>query len=141
MYGVRELPFFWEPFKSPLFTLIAIWLIPGLVAGLLGYLVFRNRIKGVYFSILTQDSIINYRGYVNGNLKQRLVSLTTLWSKNISNHEMMRTFNCGVGFCIISPRENIKKIQKHFVKKYYPYEIGFISSNKKKINLSNNLKW
>ena len=53
LYGVRQLPFFWEPFKSPIFTLIAIWLIPGLVAGLIGYLVFRNRIKGVYFSILT----------------------------------------------------------------------------------------
>ena len=62
-------------------------------------------------------------------------------SQNISDQEMMKTFNCGIGFCIISPRKNIKKIQKHFVKKYYPYEIGFISSNKKKINLSNNLKW
>ena len=53
LYGVDRLPLFWEPFRSPLFTLIAIWLIPALLAGVLGNLVFRNRIKGVYFSILT----------------------------------------------------------------------------------------
>ena len=54
LYGVSELPWFWEPFKSLPFTLIAIFMIPAIVAGLLGYLVFRNRIRGVYFSILTQ---------------------------------------------------------------------------------------
>ena len=45
-----------------------------------------------YFSILTQDPIINHRGYVNGNLKQRLVSLTTLWSKNISNQQAITPY-------------------------------------------------
>ena len=74
LYGVRELPFFWEPFKSPLFTLIAIWLIPGLVAGLLGYLVFRNRIKGVYFSILTQAALLVFYNFFNG--QQKLINGT-----------------------------------------------------------------
>ena len=41
LYGIQKLPFFWEPFKSPIFTLLAIWLIPALIAGLLGFLVFR----------------------------------------------------------------------------------------------------
>ena len=45
LYDVESLPFFWEPFKSPYFTFFAIWLIPALLAFLLGYLVFRNRIK------------------------------------------------------------------------------------------------
>ena len=64
-----------------------------------------------------------------------------LKSKNISDQEMMRTFNCGVGFCLIVPKENVFKIKKIFPKKFIPYEIGFISKNKNKINLSNSLKW
>ena len=80
---------------------------------------------------------------INIDLSKIKIGKIFKWIKshNISDQEMMKTFNCGIGFCIISPRKNIKKIQKHFVKKYYPYEIGFISIDKKKINLSNNLKW
>ena len=54
---------------------------------------------------------------------------------------MMRTFNCGVGFCIIAQKKNINKIKKVFPKKYKPYEIGFIAKNKKKINLFNSIRW
>ena len=63
-----------------------------------------------------------------------------LKSKNIDDHEMMRTFNCGVGFCLIVPK-NIKRVKKVFQKKFKPYEIGFISNNKNKVNLFNSLKW
>ena len=61
--------------------------------------------------------------------------------KNISDKEMLRTFNCGVGFCLITPKKNIKKIKKYFTKQYIPYEIGFISKEKKNINILNKLKW
>ena len=64
-----------------------------------------------------------------------------LKSKNISDQEMMRTFNCGVGFCIISPKQNIMEIKKAFPKNYTPYEIGYISKNKNKINILKTLKW
>ena len=50
-----------------------------------------------------------------------------LKSKNISDDEMLKTFNCGVGFCIIVPPKNVKKIKNFFSKKYKPYEIGYIS--------------
>jgi urea transport system permease protein len=53
LYGVAELPWLWKPFHSLPITIIAIFIIPSIIAGLLGYLIFRNRIKGVYFSILT----------------------------------------------------------------------------------------
>ncbi len=56
--GVTELPFFWQPFGSLPFTLLAVILIPALVAAVVGYFVFRNRIRGVYFSILTQAALI-----------------------------------------------------------------------------------
>ena len=64
-----------------------------------------------------------------------------LKSKNISDQEMMRTFNCGVGFCIIVPKKNISLIKKFFPNKYKPYEIGFISKSAKKINLSKTFQW
>jgi phosphoribosylaminoimidazole synthetase len=64
-----------------------------------------------------------------------------LKSKNISDQEMMRTFNCGVGFCIIVSKKNIKKIRKYFSKKFMPYEIGLISKDNYKINLLKSLKW
>ena len=64
-----------------------------------------------------------------------------LKSKNISDKEMIKTFNCGVGFCIIVSKSNISKIKKNFSKKYEPYKIGYISKNKNKINLINSFKW
>ena len=62
-------------------------------------------------------------------------------SKNISDKEMIRTFNCGVGFCIIVSKKNITQVKKIFSKNFQPYEIGFISKSKNKINLSNSLRW
>lgn len=69
LYGVAELPWFWQPFASLPFTLIAIFTIPAIVAGLLGYLVFRNRIRGVYFSILTQAALVVFFNLFNGQQK------------------------------------------------------------------------
>ena len=74
LYGVKSLPAFWQPFNSPLFTFFAIWVIPALVAGVLGYLVFRNRIKGVYFSILTQAALLVFFNFFNG--QQKLINGT-----------------------------------------------------------------
>ncbi|WP_114990814.1 urea ABC transporter permease subunit UrtC [Synechococcus sp. UW179A] len=73
-YGVDNLPFFWEPFWSFPVTLIAIWVIPAVVSGLVGYLIFRNRIKGVYFSIITQASLMVFYHFFNG--QQKLVNGT-----------------------------------------------------------------
>ena len=73
-YGVDNLPFFWQPFWSFPVTLIAIWIIPALIAGLVGYLIFRNRIKGVYFSIITQATLMVFYHFFNG--QQKLVNGT-----------------------------------------------------------------
>ncbi|PZO34723.1 MAG: urea ABC transporter permease subunit UrtC [Shackletoniella antarctica] len=74
LYGVSELPLFWQPFSSLPFTLLAIFTIPAIVAGLLGYLVFRNRIRGVYFSILTQAALVVFFNLFNG--QQKLINGT-----------------------------------------------------------------
>ncbi|HLP02341.1 MAG TPA: urea ABC transporter permease subunit UrtC, partial [Opitutaceae bacterium] len=52
--GWTELPSFWKPFSSFPFALLMVLLLPGLLSWIFGYLAFRSRIKGVYFSILTQ---------------------------------------------------------------------------------------
>lgn len=51
---VTQLPTFWEPFHSFGLTLILALLLPALFAGIFGFFVFRSRIKGVYFAIITQ---------------------------------------------------------------------------------------
>ena len=52
--GLEELPFFWAPFKYAWFALPMTFIIPAALAGALGYLVFRSRITGVYFALITQ---------------------------------------------------------------------------------------
>jgi len=52
--GWERLPAFWQPFSSFPFAIAMVFLVPGIVAYIFGYLAFRSRIKGVYFSILTQ---------------------------------------------------------------------------------------
>ena len=52
--GHTSLPSFWKPFASFPFALLMVVLVPGLLALVFGFLAFRSRIKGVYFSILTQ---------------------------------------------------------------------------------------
>ena len=52
--GLESLPWFWEPFRYPWFAMPMAVIGPGILSFLLGYLVFRSRVKGAYFSIVTQ---------------------------------------------------------------------------------------
>ena len=65
------------------------------------------------------------------------------WLKknNINDSEMIKTFNCGVGFCLIINPKNLKKINKYFSKDYKPYVIGKISKKMKKIKLNGKINW
>ena len=54
---------------------------------------------------------------------------------------MLNTFNCGVGFCLIVNKKNIKKIKSVFSKKYQPYEIGLITEDRSKIKVNGRLQW
>jgi len=65
------------------------------------------------------------------------------WLKKnkINDKEMLKTFNCGVGFCIIIQSKNLKKIKKYFTKQYEPYVIGKITSGKNKIKLNEKINW
>jgi len=50
----KELPWFWRPFDNFLFACLAAMVVPGLLAYCFGFFAFRSRIRGVYFSIITQ---------------------------------------------------------------------------------------
>ena len=54
LYGVTTLPALWQPFYSPVVAILLAAVFPMIIAGLLGYMIFRSRIQGVYFSIITQ---------------------------------------------------------------------------------------
>ena len=65
------------------------------------------------------------------------------WLKknNISDKEMLKTFNCGVGFCLIINPKNLKKINKFFSKEFKPYIIGKITNGKNKVRLNAKINW
>ncbi len=111
---------------------------------------------------LTKKNLINSAAHITGGglienlmrsipdnltLNINLAKIKTLkifkWlkTKNISDQEMIRTFNCGVGFCVIVPQKNISKIKKVFSKQFKPYEIGYISKSKEKIKVLNSIEW
>jgi urea transport system permease protein len=97
LYGVTELPAFWQPFYSFPLTIASVVLVPGLLAGLLGYLVFRNRLKGVYFSILTQAGTIVFFNFFNGQQKlfngtNGLIDFTTLFGATVSDAKTQLVF-------------------------------------------------
>ena len=111
---------------------------------------------------LTNKNLINAAAHITGgglienllrsvpknltlNIDLSKIKITKIFkwlkTKNISDEEMMKTFNCGIGFCIIVNKRNIIKIKKIFTKGFMPYEIGYISRHNKKLNLSKSLKW
>jgi urea transport system permease protein len=89
LYGVTELPWFWKPFYSFPITALMVVLLPAIVAAILGYLIFRNRIRGVYFSILTQATTIIFFNFFNGQQKlfngtNGLTDFKTLFGMEVS---------------------------------------------------------
>ncbi|WP_394885963.1 urea ABC transporter permease subunit UrtC [Clostridium butyricum] len=88
--GMQKLPIIWEPFKSSTLTLILIVLVPVALAAVIGYLTFINRIKGVYFSILSQalsaalaTLLIGMQGYFGGS--NGLTNYTTIFGYSVNS--------------------------------------------------------
>jgi urea transport system permease protein len=86
--GLDSLPWFWEPFRNAWFALPVALIGPGILAFGLGYMVFRSRVKGVYFAIITQALALilstffigqqPYTGGTNG-----ITNFTELFGHNI----------------------------------------------------------
>lgn len=93
--GLTKLPWFWKPFGSVWFAIPMAIIIPMILASILGFLTFRNRIKGVYFSILTQAMTLifsilfvgqqQYTGGTNG-----ITDLKTIFSLPLADTSTQR---------------------------------------------------
>ena len=64
-----------------------------------------------------------------------------LYKMGVSEKEMLKTFNCGVGFCLVTNPRNLNSVSKYFGKKSKPYIIGKIVKNSKKVKLSGKISW
>ena len=80
---------------------------------------------------------------LNINLNKIKTKFIFKWLKKnkISDSEMLKTFNCGIGFCLLVKAKNVKRVQSMFDQQYKPYEIGYISNEKEKIKISGKIKW
>ena len=78
---------------------------------------------------------------INLNKVKTLKIFKWLKKNNISDTEMLKTFNCGVGFCLIINPKKFQRIKKYFSKKFEPYVIGKISKGKNKVRLDGSINW
>ncbi|PDH18985.1 MAG: phosphoribosylformylglycinamidine cyclo-ligase [Pelagibacterales bacterium MED-G41] len=78
---------------------------------------------------------------INLNKVKTLKIFKWLKKNNISDTEMLKTFNCGVGFCLIINPKKFQRIKKYFSKKFEPYVIGKISKGKNKVKLDGSINW
>ena len=78
---------------------------------------------------------------INLNNIKTLKIFKWLHKMGISEIEMLKTFNCGVGFCLIVSPKNLDYLFKYFGRNFKPYIIGKIVKNSKKVKLSGKISW
>jgi len=100
---ITQLPLLWEPFKSLPFTILAIFIVPGVVAFIIGWAMFRRRVGGVYFAIITQSIALIFALGIDGNQgftggRNGITDLRTLlgWDIRTESAQYMLYFLCVV---------------------------------------------
>ena len=83
----------------------------------------------------------NLGAEINLNNIKTLKIFSWLYKMGISEKEMLKTFNCGVGFCLIISPKKIKLVTEYFGEKFKPYIIGKINKNSKKVKISGKISW
>lgn len=105
---ITELPAFWVPFKSFPFALAAVIVVPTLLAWLISFAMFKRRVGGVYFAIITQAvaliltvAIIGQQGYTGG--VNGMTDLKTLmgWDTRTDSAKYILYYVC-VGMLVLS---------------------------------------
>ncbi len=75
------------------------------------------------------------------NSVKTLKIFTWLYKMGVSEKEMLKTFNCGIGFCLVINPRNLNLVSRYFGKNFKPYIIGKIVKNSKKVKLSGKISW
>ena len=83
----------------------------------------------------------NYCANINLNKIKPLKIFNWLKKNDVTDREMLKTFNCGVGFCLIIESKNLNKVYKIFPKNFKPYVIGKITKNSNKVRLNGEINW
>ncbi len=83
----------------------------------------------------------NLCAQIDLNKVKTLKIFTWLHKMGVSEKEMLKTFNCGVGFCLVTNPRNLNSVNKYFGKKFKPYIIGKIVKSSKKVKLSGTISW
>ena len=83
----------------------------------------------------------NFTAEINLDKVKTFKIFKWLKKNGISDKEMLRTFNCGVGFCLIINPKKYEKIKKYFTNEYKPYLIGKIIRGKNKVKLNGAINW
>ncbi len=94
--GVRVLPWFWEPFRHPWVAIPLVLIGPALIAFCFGWVLFRSRVTGVYFSIVTQALamitsifLVGQQAYTGGT--NGLTNYAQLFGATIRDADTQRT--------------------------------------------------
>ncbi|CAN5426190.1 urea ABC transporter permease subunit UrtC [soil metagenome] len=103
--GYTELPVHWKPFYSFWFSALAVMWVPGLLAFAFGFLVFRSRISGVYFAIITQAltyaaSLLFFRNDFTFGGNNGFTDFKLLFGQNVNSPEMRRAFFMATGILL-----------------------------------------
>lgn len=99
--GMEVLPWFWQIFKPFNLTIILGMLIPGLVAGLIGFAGFASRVKGVYFSILTQALTVAAMMFFSKNEMKLCGTNGLTHFKTIAGHDLSDP-NTKIGLYVVT---------------------------------------
>ena len=83
----------------------------------------------------------NYCANINLNQIKPLKIFNWLKKNNVTDSEMLKTFNCGVGFCLIVDPKNLNKVYNIFPKNFKPYVIGKIAKSSNKVRLNGKINW
>ena len=107
LYGDGTMPAWWEPFRSGPFTIVAIVVLPAVVAFVLGYAVLKRRVKGAYLAILTQALAVAFATLLIATIKQTggfngLNTFTTFFGHNLYDPEVKKNiYRIAAGLVIV----------------------------------------
>ena len=107
LYGDGTMPSWWEPFRNGPFTIVAIIVLPAVVAYILGYAILKRRVKGAYLAILTQALAVAFATLLIATIKQTggfngLNTFTTFFGHNLYDPEVKKNvYRIAAGFVIV----------------------------------------